>query len=69
FLKVYRAIVERRLKAKAAAKALQKEIDDLEARIKQANGPSELMEERLAELKAEWQVENVANEGGKIMIP
>ncbi|MCQ9146116.1 hypothetical protein [Ochrobactrum sp. BTU2] len=68
FLKVYRAIVERRLKAKAAAKALQKEIDDLEARIKQANGPSELMEERLAELKAEWQVENVANEGGKIMI-
>lgn len=68
FLKVYRSIVERRLKAKAAAKALKKEMDELEARIKQANGPSELMQERLAELKEEWHRENVANEGGKIMI-
>ncbi|MEL4071680.1 hypothetical protein WKW50_16165 [Ochrobactrum sp. GPK 3] len=68
FLRVYRSIVDRRLKAKDAAKQLKKEMGELEARIAQANGPSELMQERLAELKADWHRENVANEGGKIMI-
>lgn len=68
FLKVYRSIVTRRLKAKDLAKALKKEIEALEKQIAQANRPSELMAERLVELKAEWHIENVANEGGKIMI-
>lgn len=68
FLKVYKGIVDRRLAAKAADKRLKGEIKELEDRIAQANGPADLMKERLAELKAEWHKENVANEGGKIMI-
>lgn len=68
FLKVYRSIVTRRLAAKDKAKALKKEIEALEAQIAQANRPSELMSARLGELKDQWHTENVANEGGKIMI-
>lgn len=68
FLKVYRSIVTRRLAAKDKAKALKKEMEALEAQIAQANRPSELMTARLGELKDEWHTENVANEGGKIMI-
>ena len=68
FLKVYRGIVDRRLAAKAKQKELEKEIKALEAQIAQANRPSELMTERLAELKFEAHQQKVANEGGKIMI-
>lgn len=58
FLKVYNRIVERRLGAKSNAGAVKKEIKALEETLKQTKGnanhtgPS-LMEERLAELKAE----------------
>lgn len=68
FLKVYRGIVDRRLAAKAKQKELEKEIKALQAQIDQANRPSELMQDRLAELKAEAHQQKVANEGGKIMI-
>lgn len=68
FLKVYRGIVDRRLAAKAKQKELEKEIKALEAQIAQANRPSELMTERLAELKAEVHQQKVINEGGKIQI-
>lgn len=68
FLKVYRGIVDRRLAAKAKQKELEKEIKTLEGQMTQENRPSELMRERIAELKAEAHQQKVANEGGKIMI-
>ena len=68
FLKVYRGIVDRRLAAKAKQKELEKEIKGLEGRMAQENRPSELMRERVEELKAEAHQQKVANEGGKIMI-
>jgi len=68
FLKVYQGIVDRRLAAKAKQKELEKEIKALEGRMAQENRPSELMRERVAELKAEAHQQKVANEGGKIMI-
>lgn len=68
FLKVYRGIVDRRLAAKAKQKELEKEIKTLEGQTTQENRPSELMRERIAELKAEAHQQKVANEGGKIMI-
>lgn len=68
FLKVYRGIVDRRLAAKAKQKELEKEIKTLEGQMAQENRPSELMRERVAELKAEAHQQKVANEGGKIMI-
>lgn len=68
FLKVYKSIVDRRIAAKENDKRLKKEIQELTERILQSNGNTELMRERLAELEIEWRKENVANEGGKIMI-
>lgn len=68
FLKVYRGIVDRRLAAKAKQKELEKEIKALEGQMAQENRPSELMRERVEELKAEAHQQKVANEGGKIMI-
>jgi len=68
FLKVYRSIVDRRLAAKAKQKELEKEIKALQAQIEQVDRQSELIVERLAELKAEAHQQKVANEGGKIMI-
>lgn len=70
FLKVYRSIVDRRLKAKDRAKALRAEIDELKKQLsgRNSNGGPSLMQERIEELEAEWHKENVANEGGKIMI-
>ncbi|MBK3745790.1 hypothetical protein G3A39_42290 [Paraburkholderia aspalathi] len=68
FRRVYISIVDRRLKAKAAAKALSIEIAELVKRMASANGPSPLMQEKLDGLQADWHRENVANEGGKIMI-
>lgn len=68
FLKVYKNIVDKRLAAKAKQGEIYKEIEALKAQISNANRPSELMAERLAELEADYHREKVANEGGKIMI-
>lgn len=68
FLKVFGSIVDRRLAAKDAQKTLGEEIEALKAQISNANGPSELMTERLGELEADFHREKVGNEGGKIMI-
>ena len=68
FLKVYRSIVTRRLSAKAKQKEIGKEIASLKEQIAKANRPSELMQEKLVALEADYHREKVANEGGKIMI-
>lgn len=68
FLKVYKGIVDRRLKAKAELKRVKVEIADLEERIKGANQPSELMAEKLAELKVESHYWDVEQGGLKIAI-
>lgn len=68
FLKVFKGIVSRRLRAKDADKALKKEYEALEKDLQGSNGDTSLRRERLAELKAEWHKHHVANEGGKIMI-
>lgn len=68
FLLVYEAIVNRRIKAKAEEGRLKKEIEELEKQIAQANRPSELMAERVVELKAEKEKWHIINEGLKITI-
>lgn len=70
FQKVYRRIVERRLKAKDEAKLAKDEIKALEKALKGSNsngGPS-LMEERLAELKAIAKEATVTADSLKITI-
>lgn len=68
FLKIYGAIVDRRLAAKEEAGKLKKEIEELEKSIKESNSRSELREERLVELKADWKRVNTITEGLKITI-
>lgn len=68
FLKVYRGIVEKRLEAKAKMQAIGKEIDELEKALKGRNSPSELMEEKLAELKSEKLRYEIITESLKITI-
>ncbi len=51
FLKVYEKIVDRRLAAKASAGEVKAEIKSTESAMKSANRPSELMAEKLADLK------------------
>lgn len=68
FLRVYKGIIARRLEAKHRQKEIEKEIKALKEQIAMANRPSELMQERLAELQAEHRKQKVQNEGGKIQI-
>ena len=68
FLKIYKGIVDRRLKAKAEAGRLGDEIKDLEKSIKESNSRSELREERLAELKVEQHKWQTIADGLKITI-
>jgi hypothetical protein len=68
FLKVYEGIVNRRIKAKNEEKRLKGEIAELEKQIAQANGPTDLMTERLVGLTADKDKWHIINEGLKITI-
>lgn len=68
FLKVYKNIIARRLEAKHKQKEIEKEIKALEAAIDQSNRPSELMQEKLDDLKRQLRPWRVQNEGGKVQI-
>lgn len=68
FLKVYKGIVDRRLKAKAELKRVKSEIAALEESMKGSNRPSEMMAERIAELKDEAHKWDVEQGGLKISI-
>ena len=68
FLKVYEGIVTRRLEAKAKMQALGKEMKTLEEAMKGSNRPSELMQEKLDELKVEFAKYEIITESLKITI-
>lgn len=68
FLKVYEGIVNRRLKAKAAAQSVENEIKELEKAMAGRNAPSPLMEEKIAELKELLSKHTIEADGLKITI-